>query len=118
MIGDPSEVMRAEAGAGYDVKFLLAEPGNRQVRFDAAARVEELGVGQPPNRFVDIVGADPVERPLRVRAAHFVLGEGRLIEDADRLAHMAMLVANGCEPVLAAHRINVRALASRQARTS
>lgn len=87
--------MRPETGAGDDVEPFFAEPRHGQVGLDAAARVEKLRVGQPADRLADVVGADPVERLQRVRAGHLVFGEGRLVEDADALAHVPVLVANG-----------------------
>ena len=107
MLADPGEVVGAEAGAGDDVEFFLGKPRHGQVGLDAAARVEQLRVGEAAGRLVDVVGADPVERAQRILAGQFVFGEGRLVEDADRLAHMPVLVADRAEPVLPAHRIDV-----------
>ena len=88
MLADPGEVVGAEAGAGDDVEVVLGEPRHGEVALDAAARVEQLRVGEPAGRLVDVVGADPVERALRILAGQLVFGEGRLVEDADRLAHV------------------------------
>ena len=107
MFADPGKIVRAEAGAGDDVESVFGEPRHREVGLDAAARVEKLRVGEAAGRLVDVVGADPVERAQAILAGQLVFGERRLVEDADRLAHMTMLLADGRKPVLPAHRIDV-----------
>lgn len=81
-------------------------------------RVEKLGVGQPSCRLGDVVGADEVERPCCVGAGEFVFREGGLVEDADGLADVAMLVADGHKPILASHGVHVLRLDARRRRTS
>ena len=109
VVGDPGEIVRAEARAGDDVEMVVGETGDGEVAFDAAAGVEQLRVGQAADRLVDVVGGDAVERGGGVLAGDFVLGEGGLIEQPDGVADQAMFVADGTEPVLPAHRMRCRA---------
>jgi hypothetical protein len=102
-----AKIMGAETRAGDDIEPVFGKARHGQVRFDAAAGVEQLRVGQPADRLADIIGADVTERRQRVGAADLVLGKRRLIENADLFADMAMLFADGVKPVLAAHRGDV-----------
>ena len=81
-------------------------------------RVEHLRVGEPARPACRRVGADPAQRLDGAGAGDLVLGEGRLVEQADRLAHQPVLVAHVLEPVLPAHRVDVLGRDARRARTS
>ena len=107
---DPGEIVRREAGAGGDVKPVGGQPRHRQVAFDAAIRVQHLGVDQPARRPVDIVGADPGQRGLGVPALDHELGERALIEQADAFAHGPVFLADRGEPVLPAEAVFVARL--------
>ena len=60
-----------------------------------------------PGARVDVVGGDPRQRLGGVLADKLVLGEGRLVEQPDRLAHRRVLLADRVEPVAAAEGVVV-----------
>ena len=107
VVADPGQVMGAEAGAGDDIEQFIRQARHGEVRLDAAARVEELGVGETARRLRHMGRADPFQRGCGIRTREFVLGEARLVEDANRLTHMGMLLAHMRKPVLPAHGIDV-----------
>ena len=63
----------------------LAEPRDRQVALDAAARVQHLGIDQPPRRHVDVVGAEPLQQPAALPPLDPDLAEARHVEQPDAL---------------------------------
>ena len=67
VIGDPCEVVGAEAGSGDDVETLVRQPRHRQIAFDAATGVEHLRIGELAHRR-HAVGHDPVQRARRIAA--------------------------------------------------
>ena len=75
MVPDPGTVMAAEACAGDDVEEVVTEARDCKIAFNTAARIEQLGIGQPPRRFDDVIGADMVQRRGGVLSGQFELGE-------------------------------------------
>ena len=98
---DPLAVVVPECRAGDDGEALLGEAGDGEVALDAAARVEHLRVGHPPDVARDLVVAQALEQRGRARAGHLELGERRLVEDRHPLAAGHVLGADRGRPVLA-----------------
>ena len=46
MIGDPSEVVGAEARARHDIEVIFGEACHGEIALDAAARIQHLGIGE------------------------------------------------------------------------
>ena len=89
----------------YAIRSYYARDG--QVGLDPAARIEHLGVGDPPGRTADVAGADPRQRALGILSGDLELGEGALVEQSDPLPAGPVLLADGIEPVLPPEGIDV-----------
>ena len=87
--------MRAEGCPGDDHEAILRQARDREVAFDAAARVEHLGVDDRADRFVDVVGAKGLQEIAGARSLHFDLGEGCLIEERGGFAGRADVRSDG-----------------------
>src|SRR2546425_1261441 len=83
--------MRRRRGPGDDEKDVDGEPGHREIRLDAAVRVEQLRVDQPAERDVDVIGAEALEHREGVGPLQPELAERGLVEEPDRLADRAVL---------------------------
>ena len=81
----------------YILEEIIGEAGDRQVTFDAASRVQHLGVGQGARRLCDIAGCDPAKRLLGISTGHDELGERALIKKANTLANRLVLRAEDRE---------------------
>ncbi len=57
-----------------DLEQLLAEPGDGQVAADAAGLVERQGVGDRPDRLVQLAGSHPLEQAKRTGAGDLKRG--------------------------------------------
>ena len=93
MAFQPGEIARLRRGGRDDEEARFALARDRQVGLDAAALIEPLRVDDLADGNRDVVGANPVEHGLGVRAFEHELGKRRLVEQADALAHRAMLRA-------------------------
>ena len=102
--------MAAKPGAGDDVEMILGQPCDGQISLDPAARVQKLGIGDPPRRAADMARTDPGQRGGGPRPRKLVFREGGLVEQACMGAHMGMFGPDRLKPVLAAHRIDVARL--------
>ena len=98
---EPVDVPHLTLRPGHDEEAVLGEAGHGDVGLDAAAVVEPLRVDDAARGNRDVVGADAVERRLRVGAGHHDLAEAALVDQPDALAHRPMLVRRILEPVLA-----------------
>ena len=85
--------------ARHDQEPLLVEAGDGEVGHDAAARVEPLGVDQPPDLPVDVAGGQPVEHRHRVGALHHELRHQAHVQHADGLADRPVLLGDDPERV-------------------
>src|SRR3546814_21065336 len=101
------EVAHLPGGGGDDEEFGLRQAGDGQVRLDPAALVQPLRVDGAAGGHVDPVRRDPVQHGERVAPLDEIFGEGRLVEQGDRVAGAAALLAAGLEPVLAAVRVAI-----------
>src|SRR5262245_30507999 len=104
MIADPAEVVGAKTGAGNDVEAVLGKAGDGEVGLDAAAVVEQLGVGDATGRMGHVIGADQRQSTACRGTGELEFGKGALVEQPDGIAHRAVLLADGSEPVLPTHR--------------
>jgi hypothetical protein len=87
--------------AGDDQKERrFRKPRHGQVAFDAALRVQHLGVDDAAGRHVHLVGADMVEEGGGVAPLHPDLAEGGHVKEAHPLPHGHVLGAGVLEPVL------------------
>ena len=107
---EPGEIAPRHPGAAHHQEFVLGEPRHRELRLDAAALVQPVGVHEPAGLDVDIVAADALQRPTGVAALDDVLGKARLVEQGDALARRAMLGRRVLEPVLAMEAVLVARL--------
>src|SRR5262245_52524490 len=72
---------------GDDQIAVLGETGHRQIGLDAAALVQPLGIDDASRLDVDVVGRDAIEHGPGVATLEDEFGEGRLVEQADRIPH-------------------------------
>jgi len=93
--------MVADRRPGHDQVAIDRPAGHGEVRLDAATPVEHLGVDDPPDRHVDVVGAQPLEERARAGPIDLDLGERALIEQAGRTPCRDSLRTNRRRPVLA-----------------
>ena len=68
VIADPRGVMGAKPRSGDESEAIRGEPRDGQVAFDAAARVQQLRIGQPPRRLCDVARAEKVQRAISASA--------------------------------------------------
>ncbi len=99
--GDPRRDAAMDEVRHDDEEPVLREACDRQVRLDAAALVQPLGVDDPPDGHGDVVCADPAEDALGVATLHEELGHQRHVEHPDRFSDDAMLVGFDGEGVAA-----------------
>src|SRR5207237_8750546 len=85
-------------GSGDDAEPVVAEAGDGEVAFDAAVLVEQLGVGQGPDRACDTVVGKLLQEVRRAAAADLDLGERGEVEDRRRLAARTMLDSDRRRP--------------------
>ena len=115
VVADPGEIMGAEAGAGDDVEIVFGKPRDGQVALDAAARVEQLRIGQPARpawrRRWRRSSRAPSAHPCR-SARIWRRRTGRRCRPLR--AHARCSSPTGAEPVLPAHRIDVAAARCRR----
>ena len=107
---DPGEVAGLRGRRRHHQIAIVREPGDGEVRLDPAPLVEELRVDDLARRHGDIVGAEALQLALRIRSLHQVFGEEAHVEDADRVAHGAVLLPHAIEPVLLAPGVFVSGL--------
>ncbi len=111
----PVERLVLRRRGGDDEERVAAQPRDRRVELDPAARVEHRRVDDAARRPVQVGGEDPLDQRQRLRAVHAQLGERGEIEERDALARGAVLRGHRAEPVLAAVGVGVlRALARRR----
>ena len=107
MAVQPGEIALHGRRGRDDQEGGFRQAGDRQVRLDAAAGVEPLGVDQPARLDRDIVAANPVQDRFGIPPLDPELAEGGHIEQADALADRHVLVARMAEPVLAPPAVTV-----------
>ena len=115
---EPVEVPDCARGRRDHPVPVLGEAGDGEIRLDASALVQPVGVDDPPRFDVHVGGAHPLEHPGRVPPFHEVLGEARLVEEGDPLARRAVFRRRMLEPVLASEGVLVDRLDPRAGRTS
>src|ERR1700722_1685065 len=104
---EPSQIACLRGGRYHDEKTIRGLPCDGQVSFYAATFIEPLRVDDPADRDREVVCRDPVEDVLRVRTLDDEFGEGRLVEQADRLANCPMFVGGKRKPILPAIAVSV-----------
>ena len=109
-----AQVTQLGGSSRHDEILGLTGAGDREVGFDAAAGIEPLRVDDLADGNVDLIVAGPLQQGAGVAAGDEELGEARLVEQADALAHRHVLLARGIEPVLAAVGIGVFGRLARQ----
>ena len=100
VLSEPREVVLAERGPGDDPEPILLESRDGEVALDSSARVEHLGVGDPPHSAGDAVRGQSLEELGGSLTAHLELRERGLVEERCRLATGDMLGADRGRPVL------------------
>ena len=98
VVADPREVVLAEGGARDDPKALVAEPRDREVALDSAARVQHRGVRDRADVTGDAVRAEVLEELGGSFAGHFDLRKRRLVEQRSGLAAGDVLGADRGRP--------------------
>ncbi len=96
----PVEVLGLGLRTGDDEEERLRQACHREIGLDAAALIEPLCVHHLAGCDVDVVRAYAVEYLERIGSLEAKLGERGLIEEADGVAHGAVLVRARLEPVL------------------
>ena len=64
--GDPVKVMGSETSSGNDVKLIFGDATYSEIALDSAAGVEHLGIHNGAHWFVNVVGANPIQRRQRI----------------------------------------------------
>jgi hypothetical protein len=108
MVGDPAEVMGAEAGAGDDVEAVLGQPGDGQVGLDPARASSEAGYrsGGPRRGATRWRRSPPAPRRPSGRSPRIWRRRtGRTARHGR--GHGACVPRHRVEPVLPAHRVDV-----------
>jgi hypothetical protein len=98
---DPGEVVVLGSGGRDDVIVIIAQLRHREVALDSALVRAHLRKRHAAQRFRELVGTQVVEEFCSAGSGHLVLGEARLVEYADPLAHGAALRNDGIVPVAA-----------------
>ena len=98
----PVKISHLGLGTTDNHEGRLGEARDREIRLDAASVVEPLGVDHPACGDIHVIGANPIQYRHRVAAFKAELGEGRLIEQRNALAHSTMLCRRVLKPVLSA----------------
>ena len=101
-MAQPRKIARLARSRRHDHELIRRETRDREVRLDAGTLVEPLRVDELAGRDIDLRDRDPVQQRECVRTLHEELGEARLVEETDRVAHRLALDPAGLEPVLAA----------------
>jgi hypothetical protein len=94
VLADPREVVLTEGRPRDDAKAVFREPGDGEVAFDPAPRVEHLRVRHLADLARDPVPTEPLEKLRRPFARHADLRERALVEDRGRLAARDVLRAD------------------------
>ena len=126
VVGEPLQVGHAVRAAGHDAELLVAEPHDREVGAEAAARREHRRVDHAPDRDVALAHRDALHGRERARAGHVEDAERGQVEHRRAVAHREVLRVDDRRPparvplrVARAHaRRRSRRAASRSTRTS
>src|SRR5262245_66480823 len=100
MTPEPGEVAGLRLGAGDDQVTVLGKTGDGEVRLDAAALVQPLGIDDPAGSDIDVIGRDAVQHRQRIASLENEFGEGGLVEQADRVPYRFGFDCSIGEPVL------------------
>ena len=101
-------------GRGHHQIAVRGKPGDGEVRLDPAPPVEQLRVDDLARRHGHIVRANALQFAFRIRPLDEILGKRAHVDDADRAAHGAVLLAHAVEPVLPAPGVRVGRLDTRR----
>ena len=97
MHAQPGQVVADEGRAGDHPEELRAQARDGQIGLDAAAGIEELGVGGAAHRLVHIGIRHPLQQRQGTRAADLDLAEGGQIEEGHALAGGLVFLADAIE---------------------
>src|SRR5438105_758090 len=78
----------------------MLQARDRQIALDAAAFVQELGVGNAARGPVHLVGSEPLQQSNRPRSSDLQLTEGGDVEQPSSITSRLMLRGDGRGPVL------------------
>ena len=78
----------------------LRQPGYRQIAFNPAARIQHLGVDDPPDRHIHLIAADKVEKTASIAALDPDLAKRGQVKDPNRAPDRQMFRALVGKPVL------------------
>ena len=106
----PRQITLHCCGGNHQQIRCFRQAGDRQIAFDAAARVQHLGIDQPPRSDIDIIGADALQETAGIAPLDPDLAEGRHVIKPDILTQGHVLGALVVEPVLRPPGIAVCAL--------
>ena len=107
MASDPRKIMELGARRGDDVEPLLSDLGHCDIALDTAPWGAHLREDHATDGGGQFVGAEAVEETPRSGSGDLVLGEARLIENADARSNGDALLADGAMPVSSAKRVLV-----------
>ena len=80
VLAHPVQIAHGRCGRRNHPVAGLCKPGDRDVRFDAAAFIQPLAVNDFTGRHIHVRGAQAIEVATGVGAADRVFGKARLIE--------------------------------------
>ena len=91
VVAEPLLVSHPVRAAGHDPEQVVAEPHDREVGLEAAARRQQWGVDDASDRHVHLTGGDPLQPVQGAGTGDVEDRERRQVEDAGVLAHREVL---------------------------
>ena len=101
MLFEPVKIADFRGGSRHDQEAILSETRDRQIRLDSSLFVQPLRIDDTTGPNVNVIGAYVVQHPCGISSFKPVLGEGRLVEQADIFTHRPVFGGRVLEPVLA-----------------
>ena len=93
---------------------VIAMPRDRHVAFDTALFVQHQAIGHPADRHGHIVGAESLQKWLRIRPLDHEFAKHRIVEQRHVFAGGLLLHLRIFEPAWAMERASARSLCRRQ----
>ena len=98
VVGDPLEVGHAVQAAGHHAELLVAEPQDREVGAEAAARRQQRRVDDAPDRYVHLAHRDLLHGRERAGAGDVEDAERAQVEHRRAVAHREVLGVDDRRP--------------------
>src|SRR4051812_16179925 len=101
----PVPVAQLRRGGGYHQVTVPVEASDSEIRFDAAALIQPLGINDAAGWHGYVIGADPIKLSFGIDPLDEEFSERALIEERHPLARRPVLASAVLEPVLPGIRI-------------